>query len=269
MQNFLKNSKKIIAGTALSLVFSVTASATAMQSTFDSGIPAGWDCTGNCGADAANGVVTAPPTGNDQYGWVSTANGISGTGLPGIIGKEGSVLLSTLFAADAGDDLEFFFNYVTTDGSGFADYGWARLLDDSLQQVAMLFTARTKPSGNIVPGIDMPLPEATLTPGSVEIIGGAPAWSVLGADSGKCFAAGCGYTGWVQSNYSILNSGNYYLEFGVTNWTDSAYDSGLAFDGISIDGVAIDEPKDIPEPTGIALFGLALMGLVRAKRANK
>ncbi|TPH17302.1 NF038132 family protein [Litorilituus lipolyticus] len=265
----MKNTKKVVAGAALSLLFSISASASVMQGTFDSGLPAGWDCTGNCGADAANGVVTAPPTGNSQYGWVSTANGVDGTGLPNIIGKEGSVLLSTLFSADAGDDLEFFFNYVTSDGSGFADYGWARLLDDSFQQVAMLFTARTKPSGNIVPGVDMPLPEATLTPGTVEIIGGGPAWSVLGTDSGRCYSGGCGYTGWVQSNYNILNSGNYYLEFGVTNWTDNAFDSGLAFDGITIGGIAIDEPKEIPEPAGIALFGLALMCLARAKKIRK
>ncbi|WP_367238710.1 PEP-CTERM sorting domain-containing protein [Colwellia sp.] len=30
--------------------------------------------------------------------------------------------------------------------------------------------------------------------------------------------------------------------------------------------MAIEEPKDIPEPAGLALFGLALMGLVRARK---
>lgn len=41
------------------------ASATA----FDSGIPAGWTCVGNCGTLGADGVVTTSPEGGD-YGWV-------------------------------------------------------------------------------------------------------------------------------------------------------------------------------------------------------
>ncbi len=264
-KNIIKGTKYLLSA-ALPVLFAANVSATAIESTFDAGLPADWNCTGNCGASAAEGDMTAPPTGSTNYGWVSTNNGVNGTGLDGLIGKEGSVLQSVLFSAEAGDDLEFYFNYMTSDGAGFSDYGWARLLDDTYNQVAMLFTARTKESGNIVPGLGMPLPEATLTPGSVEIIANETNWSVLGGDSGKCFAAGCGKTGWVQSNYSIEDSGQFYLEFGVTNWLDSGFDSGLAFDGITIDGIAIEEPKDIPEPTGLALVGLALMGLVGARK---
>lgn len=264
-KNVLKGTKYLL-NVALPVLLSANVSATVIEGTFDAGLPADWSCTGNCGASAADGDVTAPPTGNTNYGWVSTNNGVNGTGLDGIIGFQGSVLQSVLFSAETGDDLEFFFNYVTSDGAGYADYGWARLLDETYQQVAMLFTARTKESGNIVPGLGMPLPEATLTPGSVEIIANETTWSALGGDSGKCYAAGCGQTGWVQSNYSIADSGQFYLEFGVTNWLDNDFDSGLAFDGITIDGIAIEEPKDIPEPAGLALFGLALMGLVRARK---
>ena len=263
----LKNIKFIIAA-FIPVVFSLSTVATPITDTFNSGIPADWVCAGNCGASAADGVVTAPPTGSANYGWVSTDGGIANTGLSGLIGNEGTILQSNLFAADAGDDLEFFFNYITSDGSGFADYAWARLLDNSFTQVAMLFTARTKSSGNIVPGDGMPLPEATLTPGTVEIIGGAPSWSPLGSDSGSCYNAGCGYTGWVQSNFTIIDAGNYYLEFGVTNWSDSSYDSGLAFDGITIAGTAIDDPTSVPEPTSIALLSLAFLGLFASKRKN-
>jgi len=260
---------KYIIAAVIPVVFSLNTSATLVTNTFDSGIPADWDCTGNCGASPADGVVTAPPTGSTNYGWVSTDAGITGVGLPGLVGTDGSVLRSNLFSSDAGDDLEFFFNYVTSDGSGYADYAWARLLDSSFSQIAMLFTARTKPTGNIVPGDGMPAPEATLTPSTVEIIGGAPAWSPLGASSGTCYASGCGYTDWIQSNYEIANAGNYYLEFGVTNWQDTAYDSGLAFDGITIAGVAIDDDSGtIPEPTSLALFALAFLGLTSFKRKN-
>lgn len=259
---FMQTSKYLIAA-VIPVLFSLNISATPISTTFDAGIPANWDCTGNCGVSGADGVVTSAPTGSINYGWVSTAQGMEGVGLTGLVGKEGSVLKSNLFSANAGDDLEFFFNYVTSDGSGFADYAWARLLDSASNQVAMLFTARTKASGNIVPGLGMPTPEATLTPGTVEIIAGGPAWAPLGADSTKCYATGCGYTDWVQSNYSILNSGSYFLEFGVTNWTDNGYDSGLAFDGITVAGVDI---TPVDEPISLAVFGLALMGLAAARQ---
>src|SRR5580692_11758195 len=38
-------------------------------------IPAFWTCTGNCGTDGADGVVTLSPTGNAAYEWVSTSGG--------------------------------------------------------------------------------------------------------------------------------------------------------------------------------------------------
>ena len=186
-------------------------------------------------------------------------------GLDGLTGITGSVLTSSLFSADAGDDLSFSFNYITSDGSGFADYGWARLLDESLNQEAILFTARTLPSGNIVPGFGMPTPEATLSPVTVEIIGGAPLWSPLGSSSGTCFSAGCGYTGWVESHYTIANAGNYFLEFGTTNWSDSSFQSGLAFDGITVGGDVVGGPVGVPEPQTALLFVIALLGFARKK----
>ena len=259
---------KYIVVAVIPVVFSLNISATLITTTFDSGIPADWNCTGNCGVSTSDGVVSAPPTGSLNYGWVSTDSGIENTGLNGLLGADGSILRTNLFSADAGDNLEFYFNYVTSDGSGFSDYAWTRLLDDSFTQVAMLFTARTNSTSTIIPGSGMPAPEATLTPSAVGIINGAPTWSPLGNDSGRCWRNGCGYTDWIQSQYEIANTGNYYLEFGVANWSDSSFDSGLAFDGITIAGTAIDETTSIPEPTSITLFAIALLGLIRLQRKN-
>ena len=260
---------------ALGLVFGLAGQASAAL--FDGGLPAGWTAVGNAGTLGADGVVTLAPSGGSQYGYVSTANGVNGVALPGVggsgTGTDGSTLRSVVFSAAAGDDLKFFFNYVTSDGSGYADYAWARLLDSTQAQVALLFTARTAPSGSIVPGFSMPAPTATLTPSSVPIIGGNSTWSALGVDSGSCYngaTAGCGYTGWVQSNYQIAAAGNYILEFGVTNWQDTAYDSGLAFDGITIGGVVIGDPgNNVPEPAMLALLGMGLAGAAFAGRRRK
>lgn len=124
-------------------------------------IPSGWVCNGTCGSDGADGVVTLSPTGNAQYQWVSTNLGPPGVGaLPGVGGSgsptNGSTLTTTMFSASAGDPLSFYFNYVTSDGSGFADYAWVQLLDASSTPAALLFTARTAPTGSIVPGFSMP-----------------------------------------------------------------------------------------------------------------
>ena len=247
-----------VAAAVISLFMASSASATA----FDGGIPAGWTGVGNYGTLGANGVVSTSPEGGN-YGWVSSAGGTSLGANDLNIGSEtnGSLLRSGIFSAAAGDSLQFYFNYVTSDGSGYIEYAWARLLDSSLNPVALLFTARTTPSGNTVPGFGLPPIEATIIPASTPIIPGGPAWSPLGGYSGSCYAAGCGYTGWIESDYTIANAGNYVLEFGVVNWSDQIYDSGMAFDGITVGGVPIDPDGDVPEPASLALLGLGLAGL--------
>jgi hypothetical protein len=213
--------------------------------TFEDGIPEDWICEGTCGTGVANGVVTLAPSGGDRYGWVATTGSpLRSLGLPGIGGTNGSRLRSPVFTAREGESLEFQFNYVTSDGAGYADYAWARLLDASLQPVALLFTARTRSSGNIVPGFGMPEIAAEINPATVNIIGGGPRWSPLGGDSGRCFSSGCGYTNWVDSRYVIPESGDYVLEFGVVNWSDTLYQSGLAFDGVMIGGKPIGADPD-------------------------
>jgi hypothetical protein len=236
--------------------------AQAHAGTFGNGIPEGWICEGSCGAGVVDGVVTLAPSGAEQYGWVATTGSLlRSLGLPGIGGTNGSRLRSPVFSAEGGEPLEFQFNYVTSDGAGFADYAWARLLDASMEPVALLFTARTRSSGDIVPGFGMPEIGAEITPETVNIIGGGPRWSPLGGDSGRCYASGCGHTDWVNSRYVIPETGDYVLEFGVVNWSDTAFQSGLAFDGVMVGGKPIGaEPqyRDLRVTARLANAGVVL-----------
>lgn len=228
-------------------------------------LPAGWTCNGNCGTMGADGSVTAPPNGS-TYDYISTANSTNISGLE--LGEErrGSTLFSNVFNGKAGDNLQFYFNYITSDGSDYSDYAWARLLNLDTDTYIYLLTARTQPSGSIIPGTGMPDIGATLTPVSVPIIGGAPVWSPLGDDSGDCFEEGCGYTGWVRSDYSLTGDGQYRLEFGVVNWSDNSYQSGLAVSAAQIN----EEPiGDVPEPASALLIGGGMAALLRARRRSR
>jgi hypothetical protein len=230
--------------------------------TFANGMPEGWICEGSCGTGVVDGVVTLAPSGAERYGWVATTGSpLRSLGLPGIGGTNGSRLRSPVFSAGGGEPLEFQFNYVTSDGAGFADYAWARLLDASMEPVALLFTARTRSSGNIVPGFGMPEIGAEIIPETVNIIGGGPRWSPLGGDSGRCYSSGCGYTDWVNSRYVIPETGDFVLEFGVVNWSDTAFQSGLAFDGLMVGGKPIgaqSQYRDLRVTARLANTGVVL-----------
>ncbi|MES2263178.1 MAG: NF038132 family protein [Pseudomonadota bacterium] len=240
---------------------------------FDSGLPAGWECAGHCGTLAADGVVSLAPGGGSRYAYVSSVDSTrSDIFLPGVDdvahSRTGSSLTSQAFSAIAGAQLKLQFNYVTSDGGGFSDYAWARLLDTGGQQVALLYTARTRQPGDVVPGFNMPAPDATLTPATIGIQGGNPAWSALGDASGQCYEAGCGHTGWVASQYTIASAGTYRLEYGVVNWGDNIYDSGLAFDGEASGIMPLPVPVPVPEPAGwgMLLAGLGLVGAIARRK---
>jgi PEP-CTERM motif len=270
MKNYKRTLRRIVYGVSAVLLLLLMASLAS---------PAFADtCVGNCGTLGANGVVPLSPTGNSSYQFVSTNLGLNGVGaLPtGALGSEtnGSTFTTSLFSAAAGDPLNFYFNYTSSDGAGFADYAWAGLFDSSNGLVALLFTARTTPSGDAVPGFGVPLPVATLTPSTVAINDGATTWSPLGGSSGACFdgvGQGCGSTGWVLSNYTIANSGSYFLEVGVVNWIDTEFDSGLALDGITVAGAPIEPPTTTPEPASIVMLasGMVAAGAFRRKIAGK
>lgn len=224
---------------------------------------------GAYGTSGADGVVTLPPSGDSSYQWISTYGGVDGVGeLTGIGGTNGSSYTTDIFRADAGSPIKFAVNFITSDGADFSDYAWAQLQTPSGTPVATLFTAQTQPSGDIVPGLGLPGVAAILNPSSAPIIGGAPNWLPLGGSSGSCFADGCGYTGWISSTYDIKDAGNYVLKFGVTNWSDNAYDSGLAFDNITVNGMPVPVSA-VPVPASFPLFASAVAGLVGFARLRR
>lgn len=258
--------RKLLTGFAVALSVTLVSAATPAQA---GPVPPGVTCIGDCGTSPADGVVTLSPLGNAEYLYISTAGGDAGAGqIAGVGGTNGSQMTTASFAAIAGDVLKFYFNYVTSDGSGFADYAFAQLLDSSDSLVATLFTARTQPTGDTSPGFDLPANDSTLTPSTSAIIPGAPDWSLLGGSSGSCFDAGCGYTGWILSEFTITAGGTYSLTFGTTNWGDTAFDTGLAIDGVKINDTPIVPPITAPEPSTLAVLalGLAGLGLVRHRR---
>ena len=224
-------------------------------------------CLGSCGTLGANGVVGLSGSGNSSYQYVSTNGGQKGVGqISSVGGTNGSQYTSTTFTAAANDPLTFLFNYVTSDGAGWADYAWAELQTATGAHVAWLFTARTEPTGNTSPGVGLPANNSTLTPVGAPINAGTT-WAPLGGWSGSCYASGCGNTGWIQSTYSIAAAGTYQVVYGVTNWGDANYDSGLAFDALKVNG-ALVPVAGVPEPAAWALMllGFGLMGSAMRRR---
>lgn len=223
-------------------------------------------CVGSCGTLGPDGIVTSSPLGG-TYNWVSTFGGLEDTGqISGVGGTNGSLLTTDLFSATSGEMLSFYFNYVTSDGSFYSDYAWAELVDPALAHVAWIFTARTQPVGNTSPGFELPVNDGTLEPLTSAIVPGGPVWSPLGEESsGECFDEGCGYTGWILSMYTVSTTGNYYLRFGVSNFDDDAFDSGLAIDGANIGGVPI---PTVPLPATVWMLLTAIGATVgwRARR---
>jgi len=227
-------------------------------------------CIGVCGTLGANGDVSAPPIAS-TYGYVTTNGGTTGAGqIAGYGGTNGSEFITDAFSANGGDALDFYFNYVTSDGTGdYIDYSFAELLTSGGTHVAWLFTARTNPSGNTSPGAGLPTNDSTLNPLGVGVTAGATNWSPLGDSSGQCWQGpgnGCGNTGWIESTYTIGGTGSYKLRLGVTNFADGNYDSGLAYAGVTVAGNEV--PLSAPEPASWAMMlgGFGLVGSALRRR---
>jgi len=249
---------------------------------------AGWTATGAAGLIGTSSTVPLSPTGNQLFGFVTTADSAAHNVSPLLLktdgkGNEaannGTKIVSGSFSALANASLSLHFNYVSTDGRGYDDYAWARLVNAGTDTTAAwLYTARSTNSarGNVVPGDvlsrqqDNTLPDeldATLNDGnSVGFNVSSTAWQPLGIYSGSCWnsANTCGPSGWIRSDYTFKQSGNYYLEFGVVNWGDEAFDSALAFDYSGLapaDFPGLSVLAAVPEPGQVAMMlsGLGLM----------
>lgn len=251
-----------------------------------------WTANGAAGLIYGDSIVNNSPTGNAQLGYVSTSGGVYGVS-PLILRDEGrgtenqtngSKIQSNAFNASTNDTLTLHFNYISTDGRGYDDYAWARLVNaDTNNTAAWLFTARSTNSanGNVVPGnvlnrqVDNTLPDeldAVLNDGNTvgfDVAG--TNWIPLGSSSGICWdnANTCGPTGWVKSAYSFTATGSYFLEFGVINWGDEAFDTALAFDfgglqQVNFNGVTlVPPPATVPLPGGFLLMSVGV-GLMSA-----
>lgn len=256
---------------ALSSALAVAAAPLSAQ-VFNGGLPAGYTCFGQCGTSAANGSVPLAPGGGAQFGYVTTTNSTQHPDPLSISGTtNGSQLKSSLFTVTAGQKLSFGFNYITSDGTAsFTDYTYARLVGVGGTSDINLFTARTNPAGNVVPGFGLPAIASgvTLNPSSVTIHPGTD-FTGLGGSSGGCYGGvgnGCGNTGWVFASFLFPDSGTYLLQFGVSNFGDEAYDSALAFDFATGENGVPTEPTTTPEPSSLALLGFGLVGLVPLMR---
>lgn len=254
-----------------------------------------WNTTGAAGVIAGGTTVPASPLGNAPFGYVTTAGGVYGAS-PLVLRDEGrgsenqtngTKVVSGSFSAAASEKLDLYFNYVSTDGRGYDDYAWARLVNaGNNTTAAWLFTARSTNSanGNVIPGnvlnrqVDNNLPDeldAVLNDGNtVGFKVAGTDWAPLGYSSGICWdgANTCGPTGWIKSSYSITTTGSYYLEFGVINWGDEAYDSALAFDFAGLrqanfNGLTTPVPE-LP-PVAMMALGLGLMAVVARRRQGE
>jgi hypothetical protein len=258
---------------------SILGCAAILASTVFGGMASAVSIVGNGGIGSPNGDVTAPPDAAKYY-YVSTFNGVgaaaNGIGL-GLGGEtNGSKLTTDTFSANQGSVLNFYFNYVTSDGTpSYIEYAYALLVNTVSNVETLIFTARTNPFGtDTVPGFDLPPIAAgvVLDPPSSLILDGKTNWDKLGGSSGACFGglgAGCGSTDWIKSTVTIAEAGTYKAIFGVINWGDTALDTGLAISGLTIDDDPVLPPAVVPLPATVWLLGGAMAGLVgwRKRRA--
>ena len=249
-----------------------------------------WTSKGTMGSIGGTLAMPTSPTVNSQFGYVTTAGGVNGISPlnlkpDGKVGGQtnGSKAVSSTFNANAGDTLQMYFNYMSTDGRDYVDYSWARLLGENGDHIAWLFAAESNNSGNgnVVPGKvlksqdkDLPmLPDevdATVNDGNtVGFEVSSTDWAPLGDSVGACWDSSntCGSTGWLKSQYIIGDAGIYFLELGVMNWGDEAFQSALAIDFDGLNSAKFgSQVAAVPVPAAAWLFGSALLAFAGLRR---
>jgi PEP-CTERM motif-containing protein len=277
--------------------------------------PSGWSLFGVGGGVAANAPPFVSPSGSasDCYIMTDTSNvatdgpwpGLVSSGFDiktipgipsipsdpanGIVGTtNGSAMISPIFTANASQNLNFDFAFITNDGTEtFSDWAAAFLLPVDAFGVPTgpslnLFTARTSSNSQVVPGYGFAsFPSGlTLTPGTAFINGAT--FFLSGATGGTTglepdatqfgpirypFQLGDqnadpgGSTPWINAifGFDASTAGTYELVMAVGNVGDEIYSTGLLFAGQSISGGSPAE--DVPEPGTLALFATGLLGL--------
>lgn len=182
----------------------------------------GYTTVGSSGVQTGtDGVVTLPINGYNSVNWISTYGGVNGAVSGGTDGSTATIP----FTVYGNKTLNFNFDYVTSDGSGYPDFATVDLYNSSNTLLATIDSWTT----------------------TVTAVNAGTTWSPLGPSSGSCYATGCGNTGWSSLSYLVSGSGNYYLTFSVANANDTEYDTGLAF-----------TVANTPEPATLGMFGLGL-----------
>lgn len=200
----------------------------------------------------------------------------------------GSSVQSSLLSLSSGQKLSFNFDFLTTDtaylnnysyGYSYPDYSWAALYEDDASTgnvaslVGYLFTAMAYSGGIKVDSGVVNSTIATVNQPTASVVTD-PTFSQLGPDSGQCwsyygYGPGCGYTGWTSVNYTVANSGNYFVTFGVTNIGDTLYDSALTIANLAVSGSSKGNQGSVPEPCTLALLlsGLTIAFMIRRRTA--
>lgn len=287
------NSQTLPTLAALAALLAAAAAPVAQAAGLDPALDT-WTCIGTCGTLGADGDITLSPYGSPRYAYLTTngssAHGVSpldivesGGGGAAFSQTNGSSYTSATFTLAEGESVQAYFNYVSTDGKGFDDYAWARLVNGDGSTATWLFTARSTNGNkqNVVPGnalskasnntVDFD-PDATIvnyadfefntrTTKSSDF--DPIDWSPLGIWNGTCWrdnAEGCGFSGWLESRVTP-GAGTYRLEVGVVNFGDEAWDSGIAFDLQGLNG-----PQPVPLPAGVWLLASAVPLLAARRR---